>query len=181
MPKILQACQHYFANNPYDLWFRRLDVLISNTRASYYFGNAAHLDLVPYATLSKWSTLKSQQRGALLHASGRTLLWLLRESPIRVLILNGASVVSNFQSMFGVDLEKTLMPSWALRPDRETCVRGYSYTGRIREAAGVSFKRGIMVLGFNHNIQSSFGMTSGVASSIQRWIGLMSEKALGAA
>src|SRR5262249_47604373 len=107
-----------------------------------------------------------------------TLAWILRESPIRILVLNGASVASLVQSTFGVKLEKTRMPSWSLRSGGKSSVSGFAYSGRIRSLAGVPLKRDIVVLGFNHNIQSSFGVTREVAAALQRWIGTMSEDIL---
>jgi hypothetical protein len=179
LEKITYAFESYFSNNPYNTWFKRLDLLISDTRASYYCGTASHLDLIPYATSCKWSTLSSTQRARLLKGSGGTLALLLRDSPVRVLILNGASVVSQFETMFGITLEKRKMPSWSLRPHSSSPISGFAYTGQLYSLAGHSFNRSLMVLGFNHNIQSSFGVTKEVIAAIRRWIGSRSEDALG--
>src|SRR3990172_6519887 len=54
---IAESCSDYFATNPYDTWFKRLDRVIAGLKVSYYsslFG-ACHLDLVPYATAEKWT------------------------------------------------------------------------------------------------------------------------------
>lgn len=65
--QIEDCCRRYFARNPYNGWFRTLDLLIAGTRASYYgmFAGACHLDLIPYATRSKWTDLTPRQRSAL--------------------------------------------------------------------------------------------------------------------
>ena len=34
--RILTSCCDYFASNPYDRWFRRLDAVVSATGASFY-------------------------------------------------------------------------------------------------------------------------------------------------
>src|SRR6185503_6413499 len=39
-----QSCRHYFNGNPYDLWFKRLDRLLSPSAATFYglTANACH-------------------------------------------------------------------------------------------------------------------------------------------
>src|ERR1043166_8740442 len=98
---ILESYDAYFLRNPYDAWFKRLDYIISAANASYYElpNTACHLDLIPYATAEKWTELASSDRTALLNHASETLALLLRDSPIRLLVLNGNSVVSNFQQI----------------------------------------------------------------------------------
>jgi hypothetical protein len=175
--RLWNACQTYFSNNPYDQWFRKLDVLISDTRASYYFATASHLDLIPYATACKWGQLSQMQKQLLLNASGNSLALSLCQSGIRLLVLNGASVVSLFQSMFGVKLEQQRMDDWTLRSRGAARVAGYSYVGSVSSLAGISLDRTVTVVGFNHNIQSSFGVTREVTDSIRLWIGQVGEEA----
>lgn len=169
---IVDSCRAYFSRNPYDRWFRRLDYLISGTRSSYYTHSAAacHLDLIPYATSCKWTELTSKQRSALVAISGDTLGHLLRDSEIRLLILNGNSVVTQFQEMAGIQLEKRTMAGWALPRRLQSDVDGVAYKGLVQEVSGVRLRRELLVLGFNHNIQSSFGVTTEVRNAIRRWI-----------
>ncbi len=153
---ILESYRAYFVRNPYDAWFRRLDYIISGLGASYYDlpNSACHLDLIPYATAEKWTTLSSGKRSALLNLASETLALLLRDSPIRLLVLNGNSV----------------MPGWSL-PRRSTAdVQGFAYKGIVRSISNIDLEREVLVLGFNHNIQSSFGVTSEVLASIRRWV-----------
>src|SRR5205809_4127565 len=44
---ILESCRMYFFDNPYDRWFKRLDHVVSGTKASFYSPScgACHLDL----------------------------------------------------------------------------------------------------------------------------------------
>lgn len=177
LKRVIGSCKGYFSNNPYNVWFKRFDALLSGTNTSYYRGTASHLDLVPYATSCKWNDLSSGQRKVLLCASGNTLAQTLRRSPVRLLILNGSSVVAHLQNAFGVELHRSAMPDWALRSGERGSVPGYAYTGALRALGGISFKHKIIVLGFNHNIQSSFGVSQRVLASIQRWIGTISEVA----
>lgn len=169
---IAESCRAYFATNPYDTWFRRLDKVIAGLKVSYYstlFG-ACHLDLVPYATAAKWTELTRQQRQLLLTMAGDTLGPLLRDSPIRVLILNGSSVVEHFERAAAMELERTVMPEWTLRREAGQGVVGTAYSGVVRSVGGASLGRDVLVLGFNHNIQSSFGVTTHVTEAIREWI-----------
>ncbi len=169
---IAESCRAYFCRNPYDLWFKKLDSLISGTQASYYDSDraACHLDLIPYATACKWTGLTRQQRSALLAVAGDTLALLLQDSPVEVLILNGNSVVELFQEIAGIRLEKHMMLEWSLPRRSEPSVPGFAYKGSMQSLSGIELRRKIIVLGFNHNIQSSFGVTTQVCNSIRRWI-----------
>lgn len=169
---IVELCRAYFSRNPYDGWFRKLDYLITGTKASYYDHSlrACHLDLIPYATSCKWTELTPKQRSLLVSVSGDTLGMLLRDSNIRLLVLNGNSVVEQFQNMAGISFEKRVMDRWALPRRLQSDVAGIAYKGVVREVSGIQLKRDLLVLGFNHNIQSSFGVTSQVRDAIRRWI-----------
>lgn len=168
---IADSCRMYFARNPYDGWFRRLDRLISNTSCSYYgAGGACHLDLVPYATSEKWALLAKTQRDALFERTGDALGRLLRASPIRVVVLNGRTVVSAFERMTGVTLAVRRIPNWALPRRDGVGVPGVAFTGSVRFVHGVDLRREVHVLGYNHNIQSSFGVTAKVMDSIGHWV-----------
>ena len=61
---------------------------------------------------------------------------------------------------------------WALPRKHGNNVAGYAYEHRIREIGGVKLDHTVLVLGFNHNLQSSFGVTREVAAEIQKWIGV---------
>jgi hypothetical protein len=169
---IAESCRAYFDTNPYDTWFKRLDKLIAGLKVSYYsalFG-ACHLDLVPYATVDKWTALTRQQRLKLLSSVGDTLGQLLRDSPVRVLILNGSSVVEHFERVAETELNKQIMRDWTLRREGDGGVTGFAHVGVVRTIGGIRLRRDVHVLGFNHNIQSSFGVSTHVTESIRHWI-----------
>jgi hypothetical protein len=128
------------------------------------------LDLIPYATLNKWTQLSIKQQSLLLQFSGDTLGLLLRQSPVKLLILNGQTVVEQLQKISNNQLRKTQMQSWTLPRKGPLGVTGYSYEGEINQIAGIVLNKPIVVLGYNHNIQSSFGVTSEVQASIRSWI-----------
>jgi hypothetical protein len=174
---LCESCRRYFEVNPYDAWFRRLDDIVG-MRASFYGdrATACHLDLIPYATARKWTELGPRERGRLLHAAGDSLGVTLRDSSIRVLLLNGRSVVEHFVELSDAALRKRPINAWCL-PRSQTPVLGYSYRGRITRFGEIGLRREILVLGYNHNIQSSFGVTTAVIRSIRQWFGRASRDA----
>lgn len=169
---IAKQCKEYFIGNPYDVWFKRLDYLISGADVSYYFpsSEACHLDLIPYATKKKWADLTSAQRKTLLTESKDSLGIALRDSSIKFLILNGQTVVDVFEQLADTELKKREMKEWILPRKSGKNVVGYSYAGQISSLSGVRLPRQVKVLGFNHNIQSSFGVTKKVLLAIRKWI-----------
>lgn len=180
LDQILESCRDYFAGNPYDRWFRRLNTVVAATGASYYdpTSPACHLDLIPYATARKWTALSARQRTGLLRLAGDTLALLLRRSAVRVLILNGQSVVAHFEEVTGVTLVRRDMPGWALPRRASEPVPGYAYHGHVTVVSGHPLPQELLVLGFNHNLQSSFGVTSRVIEAIRQWVGDASAEAL---
>jgi hypothetical protein len=176
LDKIIFTCKKYFAGNPFDKWFRRLDSVIAGSGASYYpdqlLGGyaACHLDLIPYATVCKWAELTKAERAELLTLSGDTLGHLLSGSPIQLIILNGQTVVDQFEGVSGIELQKTEMRNWTLPRNKTSGVSGFAYQGTITHIHNIDLHREVHVLGYNHNIQSSFGVTRQVMASISEWI-----------
>lgn len=171
---IVTACDDYFSVNPYQRWFDTLDALVRPAGASYYSAEhpAAHLDLVPYATHVKWGTLRPEQRRALLRSGQDLLASLLRDTRVELLVLNGASVVRQFEEVAGVALEREHNPAWDLPRNGSERVRGVAYTGSVDHLGDVDLGRSITVAGFNHNLQSSFGVTKKAMEAIARWVAL---------
>lgn len=168
---IWNHCESYFQRNPYDGWFKRLDRIVSGLGVSYYdqFTPACHLDLVPFATTEKWSTLSRSQRQNLGDLGAASLVSLLRASEIRVLILNGMSVVREFSNVMGVTLSPSPMKTWHL-PNSRGGVGGIAFEHKLSIIHGQSLDRDILILGYNHNIQSSFGVTNVAIQNIADWI-----------
>lgn len=178
--QIIDSCKEYFNRNPYDSWFKSLDYLISGTSASYYFpsSEACHLDLIPYATSSKWAELSLSQRQSLLAISGDSLGLLLKDSPIEMLVLNGRTVVETFEKLSKVDYIVEEMEEWTLPRSGSSGIKGYAYRSFVNEVGNIKIGREILVLGYNHNIQSSYGVTTMVKSSIRNWIAKSAEELL---
>lgn len=176
---ITESCCNYFLGNPYDRWFKKLDRVVSGANASFYDAScrACHLDLIPYATARKWTELTARQRSSLLTVAADTLGLLLRDSPVRILILNGRSVVDHFQEIAGICLERVEMPAWSLSRQPKRDVAGLAYRGVVNTLSGISLPHEILVLGYNHNLQSSFGVTNEVIRGIRDWISRQANKA----
>jgi hypothetical protein len=171
--KILDSCDRYFARNPYTAWFNKLETILAGTGASYYSGEhrACHLDLVPFATMIKWSSIPAESRRYLLHAFGPILGNAIRCSLIGTLVLNGSAVVRTLASLCKMEFRAAPMIAWDLqRVAGKSRVQGFAFEGKIRKIGMVDLGREVNVLGFNHNIQSSFGVTSKVIQNIHGWI-----------
>ncbi len=177
--RVWYACEDYFYGNPYDQWFKRLEKLLVGTGASYYTSlgvKACHLDLVPFATADKWSSLASCERAQLIELGTPSLVKTILASDIRVLVLNGNSVVKEFSRLVPPDsLVPRPMKSWSLQGGR---VQGVGYVGRVSRLGGFDLDRELLVLGYNHNIQSSFGVTSEAVAAMATWIGKCSMEAM---
>jgi hypothetical protein len=170
---IISACDRYFTGNPYTRWFDVLDAIVRASGASYYSNDhpAAHVDLVPYATHVKWGSLRQDQQRTLLQ-SGRDLVApVLRDSMVRLLVLNGASVVREFEIVAGMQLKREYKPDWDLARRGSRRVRGVAYVGSVERIGKIDLERSVSVLGFNHNLQSSFGVTKLAIDRIGRWVG----------
>src|SRR5581483_297097 len=150
----------------------KLDQILQGIGVSYYATSdiACHLDLIPYATSRKWTELSFRQRSSLLTLSGDSLPLLLRNSSVRLLILNGQTVVNQFEELTDNHLERREMMGWTLNRRGKPDVKGFAYQGFVESLCGIRLSHRILVLGFNHNIQSSFGVTREAVAAIRRWI-----------
>lgn len=165
---IAESCEEYFERNPYNSWFKPLDNLISGSGFSYYgqFSNACHLDLIPFATYKKWSSLEKGSKDFLLQELSPYLGEIIKNSNIQLLILNGKSVIDNFKKISDLSLSENKEPSFDLHRNGCNNVLGYEYTGFFRTISGVDIGRKVYVYGFNHNLQSSFGVSQMLRNNI---------------
>lgn len=169
---VASASASYFHRAPYREWFGRLEYIVSVTGASYYGGprQASHLDLVPFATAEKWGNLDPVQRTRLLKASADAFVQMLCDSTVELLILNGRSVVTAFEGLLGEALIQEDVPGWRLPRADSAHVVGTAFVGVIDNVRGIPLNRQVAVLGYNHNLQSSFGVTQSVLLEIRRWV-----------
>jgi hypothetical protein len=103
---------------------------------------------------------------------------LLRDSSVNILILNGRTVVEEFQNVAGIRLRSQEMVNWSLPRKSKHNVGGVAYSGIVDSLLGVRLEREVVVLGYNHNLQSSYGVTTEVINSIQSWIAQASREFL---
>ncbi len=165
LSEIRRSCTRYFKTNPYRRWFDVLDRTLRAGQFSYYDGSACHLDLVALATRNKWAAVDTRTRQNLINNGKSVLAQIIRDSSVTTLILNGRSVVTEFESFASVALIAEPIDSWTL-PRKNGGVNGYLFTGTISTLGGIDLGREVSVYGYNHNLQSSFGVTSEVIDRI---------------
>jgi len=154
---VVNACNGYFEANPYRGWFDQLEPVLQSVGASYYNGTACHLDLVQWATDPVWSKISNRAvRDRLLAEDAAFLRHQLRTGPFRLLLINGSSVVRQFERMMGM----------SLRPAGS--VKGTSVESRM--AVG-RLPLGTRVVAWSVNIQSSFGICNGLRAAIASRVG----------
>jgi hypothetical protein len=172
--EIAAACCGYFERTPYRRWFGVLQQLIEPAGLSYYTpgSDACHLDIVPWATSRKWGLLPAPSKTALLHQAKQAAARMIACSPLVMLVLNGREVVRQFEFLTGQHLEPAQMPAWDLARRNGPAVPGIAYRAAVTEIAGIPLGRQIQVAGYNHNLQSSFGVSATVRAAISEWIAI---------
>ena len=171
--EILRSCQQYFHRNPYCRWFGVLEQVLIASHSSFHSNGsrrACHIDLVPYATTVKWGELSRVERLELLQIASHSLGLLLQDVQVSGLILNGISVVRHFEELAQVSLDTAYMRTWDLPRTNGDPVPGIAYAGSVDMIGGVSLDRTVRVVGYNHNLQSSFGVTRKVVTEIAGWV-----------
>lgn len=172
LQEVISSYNNYFRNNPYKRWFNVLEYLFRYSDYSYYFPseNLIHLDVVPVATKHKWSQLNKQVKNEFIENYGGILGQVVKSSKLKCIILNGRSVVSFMQELTNSELVEEYKPEWDLKRGKDGKVRGYSYQGKITRIGDVALPQPIKLLGYNHNLQSSFGVSKIVLDSVGNWV-----------
>lgn len=142
--RVIAGCDGYFQRNPYWQWFRPLEGILTALGASYAAGTACHLDLVQWATDPTWARLPDAVRQRLVAEDAAFLRRQINEEQITTLLLNGSGVIHSFVQAYQMPLREVRVIT-----DRSV---------RCRLLAGVG-PRGITVVGWSTNLQSSFGVT----------------------
>lgn len=168
--KLKNRCDDYFKGNPYTQWFDQLEFICSKINASYYSGSLVHLDIVPFTTTIKWGELRSSEKKSLLDISSNSLKKVLEASKVNLVILNGKSVIQYFEEIYNISLESKELQSINLKRSSGKDVIGYVVSSSINITLPDGSNRDIRILGFNHNIQSSFGVSSLVKRNISKWL-----------
>jgi len=166
--KLLLSYRNYFFNNPYDAWFKKLDKLLANSNLSYYSSTfpMCHIDLIPFATKMKWGKLNAIEKNKLISNSEEIVKSFISKTDFKYFILNGRTVLELFKEYFDLKYEINEVKDWEIK--RKTSpVKGYSFEASffLKENSNI-----IKVLGFNHNVQSSYGISKDILMSIKKWI-----------
>jgi hypothetical protein len=149
--KIFEGCNGYFQRCPYKRWFDVLEKVLKCVGASYYDGSACHPDLVQWATDPVWSKLEAHEQESLLKADVPFLRQQLAQEGIQLLLLNGASIIRSFNALGGSPLKEVQ----------------FAEGGRIRIFTGWTVSK-VRVIGWNLNLQSSFGVSNAEITLIGR-------------
>ena len=106
---------------------------------------ACHIDLVKWPTKPLWGGLRKRIKERLLEQDAPFFKRLLMESPnIKLLLANGAGVVTALEGAFGVEFEEAAVP-----PIQFARSEAPLFTGAIE---------GIPIIGWRPNLQSDHGV-----------------------
>jgi hypothetical protein len=143
--KILQGCLNYFSKRPYKKWFDKFNPILKEIGFSYTSHPfAAHVDLVQWATKTKWGELTPDQKKILIEDGRSFLEYQLDSDSLHTVLLNGKTVIDSFKEWSDVELTK--MP-FEIRKGKSVDIVTGMYKNRVR------------IIGWSVNIQSSFGVS----------------------
>ena len=165
--KVIEDCDAYFNSdrNPYRRWFNQLEKILAGCGASYDDGSACHLDLIQWATSPTWKKLDRGVRSALLEADAPFLAAQIRNSNLRVLLINGKAVIDQFERCFKLVLADE--PPIALaRKSTKSDLRSGTLFGRVA------------VIGWTTNLQSSHGVSFEFRATLRDRVGVLAKKLL---
>jgi hypothetical protein len=152
--EVVADCATYFHRRPYN-WFDPLDRLLRDgVEASYHDGSACHLDLVQWATQPIWSDLSRQNQQLLLNDGVPHLRAQLQQEHIRLVVLNGASVLKQVQATRLAKLEVV----GRLRLGQHGC----------KLVAGAT--EGAQWLGWSANLQAIRGKSDEFREQLAAWL-----------
>ena len=141
---VISGCNNYFQQNPYKHWFDPLEKIIyESTGASYYDGSACHLDLVQWATQPTWRNLPRNIKDGLIKSDREFLRLQLSNEKIKIVIINGGSVITQVQGM-GIDIKE----------DSQIAL------GKVNYKIFKGHKDGVKYVGWSVNLQSSPGVSN---------------------
>lgn len=151
--RVFDGCNRYFQRRPYRRWFDVLEKVLKQIGGSYYNGSACHLDLVQWATDPVWSGLEPTTRETLLKSDIPFLRQQLAQENVRLLLLNGAGIMQAYEAHFGIHLERVALPNG----------------NRVKICRGRASAK-LLVIGWNINLQSSFGVSNNEITMIGRQV-----------
>jgi hypothetical protein len=145
--EVIDDCYNYFNQNPYREWFGPLDKILKvGFNASYFDGSACHLDLVQWATATKWKDLSAAVKEKLLKESEVHLVNQLRAENITKIVVNGRAVWDELKNLKLVKYEEVKTIYFGKEGGHQT-----SCKLRVGQGCGATF------YGWTSNIQSQNG------------------------
>jgi len=164
---VIDECNAYFTNRPYRKWFDPLDAVLSQgLDASYYAGSACHLDIVQWATHPVWSGLDSTQKSRLLEEGVPFLTEQLRQTGIRLVVVNGAQVWAQLAQVGLATVDDVAEFRFGVAQKKATL--------RIGEGSGAVF------VGWTLNLQGSHGIRHEDRMALAQWLADVATRELGA-
>jgi hypothetical protein len=153
--RVFDECNQYFQRNPYRRWFDQFLPVLKALGVSYYDGTACHLDLVQWATDPTWAGLKPVEiRLKLLRDDVQFFRQQLEQESLKLLLVNGQSVVSQLKKSGVCDIEEI------------EAIAGFgNYDTKMY--AGTAFGR-VAIVGWSTNLQSSFGVSRQLREELAR-------------
>ena len=146
---VLEGCNNYVERCPYKKGFNVLDKVLCRLEASYYTGRACHLDFVQWTTSPTWGKLQRAHKRNLIEADLPFLRQQLSQEHIRLLLLNGSGIAKAYSKMLDCELTEKVIPG---------TIGLKLYLGRTLQGA--------RVIGWNKNLQSSFGVSNDYIKAI---------------
>ena len=141
--KVFDGCVEYFNRRPYN-WFDKFGPILEAIGHSFNSPPfVAHVDLVQWATKTKWGKIPSGEQKMLIEEGRPFLKYQLQSENLHTILLNGRTVIDAFNDWSNVKLEYSSLNI----PIGGELVTGF-YDNRVR------------IIGWSFNIQSSWGVTS---------------------
>jgi hypothetical protein len=141
--KVFDGCVDYFNRNPYN-WFDKFGPILDAVGHSFNSPPfVAHVDLVQWATKTKWREIPRGEQKMLIEEGRPFLKYQLQSENLHTILLNGRTVINAFQDWSNVKLEYSSLDI----PKGGELVTGF-YDNRVR------------IIGWSVNIQSSWGVTA---------------------
>ena len=147
--QVIDDCYKYFEieSNPYKKWFSPLDKIIQiGFGVSYFDGSACHLDLVHWATNTKWNDLSQTVKEKLLKESEAHLINQLKAENIKKIVINGSDVWNTLKKLQLITFDEVQTIHFGKEGKRKTPCRL-----RVGQGCGATF------YGWTSNIQSQPG------------------------
>ena len=164
-------CRQYFRRNPYGLWHDRWASMLEQTGRFYQTGTACHWSLIPCVITPNGNRVMPDRKiKQMMKMSSFALAQVIRDSPVKLLVLNSNRVLYQFERLANPRLTETEQPLWKLSSPQASNNEGFAYQSFVSDIAGFGLGREVAGAGFNHNIISRY-VDDRVRGAIAKWLG----------